>query len=231
MELVSLPSAIADLDLPVSTHNAPLTNPIPRYQQIGQQVEGCESLWLNSHFLTQPEADDYFRELMSSHIWPTSDYEVFGRRFTLPRQQTWHADEGIVYSYHNNLLPTRPWSPILAKLRKTVEVATGHSFNAVLANRYRTGEDYVGWHSDDEAEMGLEPVIASVSLGNKREFSFRPRRTQTSTNTLGATSVELSHGSLLLMAADFQQDWQHAVLQSSISGERINLTFRYVYPP
>lgn len=203
-----------------------------------QPVPDCPLLTLETSFLTREAAQYYFLNLLQQHDWPESDYEVFGRRFSLPRQQTWHADEGIMYSYHNNLLETRSWTPVLQSLREQVEATTGTRFNAVLVNLYRNGNDYVGWHSDDEKEMGDEPVIASLSLGAERLFSYRERQDVSDDSHNGllqdqrrAGQILLPSGSLVLMQAPFQQQWEHAVLKDATETPRINLTFRYVYPP
>ncbi len=181
-------------------------------------------------FLVPSDANRLYDALASAHHlperqWPQSDFQLFGRNLRLPRLQTWHADEGIVYSYTNNLLTTRPWSPILTALRLRVEAATGHSFNAVLVNYYRDGRDYVGWHSDDDREMGPTPVIASVSLGAEREFYYRRKDDH---ECVG--HQPLSHGSLLVMPPEFQHHWQHSVQADDSTTSRINCTFRYVYP-
>ena len=190
----------------------------------------CPLLLLQKDFLSAEEAESCFQQLLNHHDWPASDYEVFGRRFSLPRQQTWHADEGIVYSYHNNLLTTRPWTPSLQRLREKVESSTGSQFNAVLVNLYRNGDDFVGWHSDDEKEMGDEPVIASLSLGAERVFSYR-RQSPRGPLAGSESGVSLPSGSLVLMQAPFQDEWEHAVLRNTSTTARINLTFRYVLPP
>lgn len=189
-------------------------------------VADCSSLAFNRRFLNRARADELFNRLIVEHPWPANDYEVFGRRFTLPRLQTWHADDGVVYSYSDNLLRTQPWTPELLALRRRVERATGHQFNAVLVNFYRNGQDYVGWHSDDEVELGAEPVIASLSLGATRRFAYR-RKGGTGTQC----DMSLEAGSLLLMRPDFQCQWEHSVpaTDDDVSG-RINLTFRWVYP-
>lgn len=205
---------------------------------MAQTLPDCPLLTLEPTFLNPEKAQQLFLSLLHQHDWPESEYEVFGRRFSLPRQQTWHADESIVYSYHNNLLQTRAWTPVLQSLRGQVETATGSRFNAVLVNLYRNGNDYVGWHSDDEKEMGDEPVIASLSLGAERLFSYRERQDMSDDLHNGlfqdqrrTGQVLLPSGSLVMMQAPFQQAWEHAVLKDATETPRINLTFRYVYPP
>jgi len=186
---------------------------------------------LQQDFLNPEECRQYFSLLLHEHDWPPEHYEVFGRRFTLPRQQTWHADEGIVYCYSNNLLVTRPWTPLLQALRQSVEQASGRKFNSVLVNLYRSGNDYVGWHTDDDVEMGADPVIASLSLGRTRCFSIRPLTQQNTGTDNKEYFLMLTTGTLLIMEAGFQQTYEHAVLTDNEEGARINLTFRYVYPP
>ena len=172
------------------------------------------------------EQQHYCDAFVYTHPWPANHYEVFGRRFTLPRLQTWHADDGIVYRYSDNLLTTSPWTPMLLALRDRVERCSGYHFNAVLVNHYRNGSDYVGWHSDDERELGSAPVIASLSLGATRAFAFRDK-----SHPGKSGEVLLNGGSLALMAPEFQRDWQHSVPVACGDEARVNLTFRYVYPP
>ena len=208
------PVCIAGPDTVGQSGSAPLIPPTPALLTIQQA------------FLTAAESDDYLQFFLLQHLWPAQHYEVYGRRFTLPRQQTWHADPGIVYSWSDNLLQSRPWTPALQSLREKVQQATGQLFNAVLVNLYRSGQHYVGWHSDDDKEMGKNAVIASLSLGATRAFSIRP---------VGAAdgspcqNILLNSGCLLLMQAGFQQQYEHAVLADNSSDARINLTFRYVY--
>ena len=177
-------------------------------------------------FIPPNESEQLFVRLVAEQPWPDNHYQVFGRQFTLPRLQTWHADPGIVYCYSNNLLVSRPWNALLSSLRRRVEEATGCRFNAVLVNYYRDGSDYVGWHCDDDAEMGEAPVIVSLSLGAARDFSFRRKGNHGEVGRL-----VLSAGSLLRMPPQFQRDWEHSVLPVGHSGGRINLTFRYLFPP
>lgn len=177
-------------------------------------------------FLHAQESERAYRRLLAEQPWPSGVYTFGGRRFTLPRQQTWHADQGIVYSYSNNLLQTRPWTPLLNFLRQKVETALNAPFNAVLVNLYRDGEDFVGWHADDEREMGQNPLIASLSLGAERLFAYRHKQIAID----GA--IALPHGSLVVMPPSFQHQWYHSVpADPSVRQSRINLTFRYVLPP
>ena len=176
-------------------------------------------------FYSALAADQFLHDLLNNHHWPNSNYVVEGRRFSLPRQQSWHADEGVVYSYSNNLLVTRPWTSVLTTIRQEIQKVLGCQFNSVLVNLYRNGDDYVGWHADDEVELGVNPVIASLSFGATRKFSYK------STAADNAGDLHLRHGDLLVMEAGFQSQWLHSVPPDcQVINPRINLTFRYVYP-
>lgn len=182
------------------------------------------ALLQQSSLYSEPESRHLFERLLNENDWPDNRYVVAGRQFTLPRLQTWHADPGIVYSYSNNLLQTRPWTPLLLTIKARIEACLNYDFNAVLVNLYRDGNDYVGWHSDDEQELGAEPVIASLSLGATRSFAFRHKSSGES------GTIELTCGSLLCMQALFQHEWLHSVpMAKLVSSPRINLTFRKVF--
>lgn len=186
----------------------------------------CSELELIEDFYNAEECKPLLRYFLEQHVWPDNQYEYGGRRFELPRLQTWHADAGIRYSYSNNLLVTRPWTQVLLGIRADVESKLKQAFNSVLVNCYRNGEDHVGWHADDEPELGDSPCIASLSLGACRAFSYRHKR------TLNTDHVLLEAGSLLVMYPGFQRHWQHSVPKDGrIIAPRINLTFRKVIEP
>lgn len=175
----------------------------------------------------EAEAQRLFAQLCAETPWNDGGYSAAGRRFRLPRLQCWFSDPGIEYRYAQNLFNSHPWTPALGALRELVEAHTGERFNAVLANLYRDGSDAVGWHADDEDDLGPAPHIASLSLGATRRFHWRPKP-----GVVGeADSLALPAGTLLLMRAPFQQDWEHAVLaEPEVAGARLNLTFRLVRP-
>jgi len=197
-----------------------------------KQDPDCALLAVASGFYSRDESDWLYQCLQQQQQWPDNHYEVAGRRFQLPRQQTWHADSGIVYSYSNNLLQTRPWTPLLSSIRRRVEDFLATQFNAVLVNYYRNGDDYVGWHSDDEKEMGSAPVIASLSLGAARRFEIRDIPARADIDEPVRHHIGLESGDLVVMKAGFQNRWQHQVpAQPEVAHGRINLTFRRVLPP
>jgi alkylated DNA repair dioxygenase AlkB len=145
-----------------------------------------------------------------------------------PRLTAWYGDATARYSYSGLDLTPQPWTPALLALRTQVEQATGVTFNSVLLNLYRTGQDSMGWHADDEPELGPEPVIASISLGATRRFRLRPRHSQQLPHA--PLGLDLPSGSLLVMRGTTQQHWQHAVPKTARPvGPRLNLTFRTIH--
>jgi len=148
-------------------------------------------------FYDAAECERIYRRLLHEQDWPDNRYTVAGRQFTLPRLQTWHADPGIRYSYSNNLLQTRSWTPLLSEIRAQIESALNFSFNSVLVNLYRNGNDYVGWHSDNEPELGEQPFIASLTFGAERQFEFRHKQSSENGRVL------LRSGTLLIMQPIF----------------------------
>ncbi|MFZ2170670.1 MAG: alpha-ketoglutarate-dependent dioxygenase AlkB, partial [Methylococcaceae bacterium] len=174
-------------------------------------------------FYHAADCERIYRRLLHEQLWPDNRYTVAGRQFILPRLQTWHADPGIRYSYSNNLLETRSWTPLLSDIRIKIESFLNFSFNSVLVNWYRNGDDYVGWHADNEPELGEYPFIASLTLGAERLFEFRHKK------SLEHGRVLLRSGALLIMQPDFQHHWLHSVpIDKNVTSGRINLTFRKV---
>lgn len=156
--------------------------------------------------------------------WQAEEILMFGRRVPVPRLVAWHGDPAASYTYSGTPHLPRPWTPELALIRDRVGALTGVEFNAVLLNLYRDGRDGMGWHADDEPELGRDPVIASVSLGATRRFCLRHRRRRNL-----RVDIRLAHGSLLLMGGSTQHHWLHALPKTTApAGERINLTFRRV---
>jgi alkylated DNA repair dioxygenase AlkB len=185
----------------------------------------CPELEVIEAFYDTAVCERIYRRLLLDQQWPDNRYAVAGRQFTLPRLQTWHADPGIRYSYSNNLLETRSWTPLLSDIRARVESFLNFSFNSVLVNLYRNGDDYVGWHADNEAELGQQPFIASLTFGAERQFAFRHKKSSENGQEL------LRSGTLLIMHPDFQQHWVHSVpIDKNVTEGRINLTFRKVIP-
>jgi alkylated DNA repair dioxygenase AlkB len=170
------------------------------------------------------EASQFFNELLAGIPWQQERVLIFGQQRLVPRLVAWHGDPGACYTYSGTRHVPQPWTPTLERIRERVGGLTGHSFNAVLLNLYRDGRDGMGWHADDEPELGHDPVIASVSLGASRRFCMRHRRRKDQ-----KLDLSLPNGSLLLMSGATQRYWVHAVPKTAVPvGKRINLTFRQV---
>lgn len=179
-------------------------------------------------FLAGSEADSLLTVLWKELQWSQREITLFGRRVMQPRLVAWYGDPAATYGYSGLRLQPLAWHPGLQALREKLEQFAGNPFNSVLANAYRDGSDSMGWHSDDEPELGLEPLIASLSLGAERAFLVRSRiRSEQG----GPRSQRLvpAHGSLLVMRGSSQRLYQHAVPKTRRPVNlRINLTYRLV---
>ncbi|RJG06878.1 alpha-ketoglutarate-dependent dioxygenase AlkB [Noviherbaspirillum cavernae] len=172
-------------------------------------------------------AAQHMRVLLDEIAWRQETIVLWGQQHLQPRLSAWYGDAGSRYSYSGITLEPHPWTATLLRIKGDIEQVTGHRFNSVLLNLYRNERDGMGWHSDDEAELGPEPVIASLSLGEARIFHFRHRTRKTGK----PISLTLIDGSLLVMAGTTQKFWRHAVDKESVSRDaRINLTFRHIVP-
>ena len=178
----------------------------------------------NPHWLTLDEALGLSDRLKEEVNWRQDVIGTPGGPVPLPRLTAWQGEPGAVYVYSGIRNVPEPWTPTVSALRLRLQRELGAQFNSVLLNRYRGGADSISWHSDDERELGPEPVIASVSLGVTRTFELRHRK-----NAMPVERYALSSGSLLVMKGRTQQDWQHRIpKEPKVQGERINLTFRLV---
>ena len=165
------------------------------------------------------EADRLFDELMRVTTWRQETATVMGRRVPIPRLTAWHGEAGYVYS--GIRMEPAPWNEPLLELKALSERLARQRFNSVLLNLYRDGRDSVSWHADNEPGLGMEPVIASISLGAVRRFQLRHRRRNE------RLAIDLPHGSCLIMAGATQHHWLHQLPKTARPvGPRINLTFR-----
>ena len=180
-------------------------------------------LWLDPAFICAGLADAFYNQLQHQLAWRHDQITLFGRQVYIPRLQCFQGDPGISYCYSGLTLDTETWHPAVLDIKQKIEALCGHSFNSVLINYYRQGQDSMGWHSDDEPELGRNPVIASVSLGQPRRFLLRHRFDK----AIPQQELLLNNGSLLIMAGKLQHYWQHSVPKTKrpMAG-RINLTFR-----
>ncbi len=188
-----------------------------------------------SAWLSPSDADALFAALNAEIAWETHRIRMFGREIDSPRRSCWIGDPGAVYTYSRTRFEPRPWPLAMVPVRRRLVQTLGLDFDSVLANLYRDGRDSMGWHSDDEPELGSAPLIASLSLGATRRFLFKPKPSAAS--ALGGhhpaddrrRSLPLSHGSLLVMSGLTQANYLHALPATAKPvGARINLTFRRV---
>ncbi|HCX87158.1 MAG TPA: alpha-ketoglutarate-dependent dioxygenase AlkB [Gammaproteobacteria bacterium] len=185
--------------------------------------DGIFEYW--PRFLDAAEASSCLEQLQERIDWHTPRVFVYGRWVDSPRQSAWYGDSGAVYRYSGTVNQPSPWLPELDSLRERLKQFCTSHFNSVLANQYRSGRDSIGWHSDDEKELGPDPVIASVSLGGARRFLLQHRRRK----HLPIHEIVLEHGSLLVMGAGSQRAWRHSVPKTRRPvAPRINLTYRHV---
>lgn len=183
-------------------------------------VEDGELAWLAQLDLPLGN-DEMLARLIAETAWRAESVTLWGKTFLQPRLTAWHGDKE--YTYSGLRLDPLPFTPLQLIVKQAVEAATGYHFNSLLLNYYRDGRDSMGMHSDDEAELGPDPVIASVSFGEARTFIMRHRRTK---KTL---KLVLNSGSLLLMRGKTQHNWLHGINKSTRRmGPRINLTFRQI---
>jgi alkylated DNA repair dioxygenase AlkB len=184
--------------------------------------EGEARLWPAA--FAPEDATRLFEALRSGIRWQQEEIVIFGQRRQVPRLVAWHGDPGASYRYSGTDHHPEPWTPELEYIRERVSVLSGAAFNAVLLNLYRDGRDGMGWHADDESELGRNPAIGSVSLGATRRFCLRHRRRKDL-----KIDLDLPHGSLLLMGGATQHHWVHALPKTQRPvGERVNLTLRWV---
>lgn len=171
-------------------------------------------------WLAPSDADRLLATLLAAPFWRQEQITLFGRQVAQPRLSAWMGDPGAVYTYSGLTLAPIPWTPEVQALRRRLG-----DFDSVLLNLYRDGRDAMGFHADDEPELGPEPTIASVSLGAARRFLLKPRRAG-----VEARELSLTHGSLLVMSGSSQRDWVHGVpREAKVTSPRVNLTFRRIH--
>jgi alkylated DNA repair dioxygenase AlkB len=173
----------------------------------------------------QPDTSVWRDSLIAQTPWRQESIEVWGRTHPQPRLTAWYGDDGASYAYSGLSLAPLRWTPLLASIKQQVEACCEHRFNSVLLNYYRDHRDSMGMHADDEPELGPEPVIASLSLGEQRVLRFRHRYDSGEP----AVKLPLDDGSLLLMSGATQRNWKHGIDKlSRFCGPRVNLTFRRI---
>jgi alkylated DNA repair dioxygenase AlkB len=202
-------------------------------QHLARSLERASArTWLGPHsflihergLLSAADADRRFRALRECLAWEQREIVLFGKRIVQPRLIAWAGE--VPYRYSGQTLPVRSFPVPLAELRVRVEAASGAHFNHALANLYRDQNDAMGFHSDDEPELGDDPVLASLTLGATRRFVIHPKKKKSGA---GSLTLTLGHGDLLVMGGAFQSEYRHGVPRERTPvGERINVTFRLI---
>lgn len=180
-------------------------------------------LFLIKNFLGSREASSIQQQLLSELEWEEETIAMFGKSLKIPRLVCWYGDPGASYKYSGTVHDPLPWTPTLTDLKARIEIDSKQRFNSVLGNLYRNGQDSMGWHADKEKELGLNPLIASLSLGAKRLFKLRHNKSKQ------IIDLHVCHGSLLLMGGNLQHRWRHCLPKNHANnGSRVNLTFRLI---
>lgn len=171
--------------------------------------------------LEQEQANRYLNLLLNEVPWRNDEAVIYGRNIVTNRKVAWYGDNAFSYTYSNTTRHALPWTPVLLELKDIAEKHSGTTFNSCLLNLYHSGEEGMSWHSDDEKELGKNTVIASLSLGAARKFSFKHKITKEKAD------VVLGNGTLIIMKGTTQSHWIHSLPKSlKVKSARINLTFR-----
>jgi len=175
-------------------------------------------------FFSPSESDHYLIRMQEEIEWKQETIKLYGKELLQPRLTAFCGDTGKKYSYSGITMRPRKWTDSLLEIKRRIEMVAGVQFTSALLNFYRDGKDSMGWHRDNEKELGVNPVIGSVSFGATRTFQFRNYKEKKV-----AGSIELTHGSLLLMKGETQRHWEHQLPKMNKEiGKRINITFRVI---
>jgi len=175
-------------------------------------------------FFEKEQADIIFAKLVQEIPWQQDEIRVYGKIHPQPRLTALFGNEGKPYSYSNITMQPHPWNLLLQKIKMKIENIAAVNFTTVLLNQYRDGKDSNGWHTDNEKELGINPVIASLSFGAERTFQLKHNLDKDLKK-----SIILEHGSLLLMKGTTQHFWKHQIPKTAKPiGPRINATFRVI---
>jgi alkylated DNA repair dioxygenase AlkB len=165
----------------------------------------------------------WFKSCLNDLNWEKGFIKIFGKTHQIPRLQSWYADNGIEYTYSGKKLKRHNWNETLIEIKGEIEKITSFKFNSVLANLYRDENDSMGLHSDNEKELGINPVIASLSLGESRDLYFKHKNIKKSLN------IPQKNGQLIVMHGETQKYWKHEIKKTKkLKKPRINLTFRNI---
>ena len=171
-------------------------------------------------------SDVILDDILEGLVWRNDFITMYGKTHPLPRLTAWYGEKGLVYKYSGIKMVAVEWTPILLKLKTQLENTLNTKFNSVLINYYRDGNDHMSYHSDNEKELGPDPVIASLSFGETRSFQLKHKFDQSKKTFV----LPITNGSLLVMKDKLQFFWVHKIAKTTkVIGPRLNLTFRYIH--
>ena len=177
------------------------------------------------NFFDFDQSQLYMKHLTNDIKWKREKIRMWGREIVTKKRIAWYADEGKSYTYSGSTFHPDQWNELLLEIKKHVEQYIKFQFNSVLLNEYPNGKVGMGWHSDDERELGIDPIIASLSFGANRDFIFKHKTDKSFENI----KIHLKSGSLLLMLGSTQHHWKHSLPKRlKVREPRINLTFRKI---
>lgn len=193
---------------------------------INKQIIELSGAYLEYYpaLFSEKESENYLNYFLEFEEWKQETIKIFGKEVLQPRLTALFGEEDKTYSYSGITMKPKPFTPTLLKIKDGCEKHSGEKFNVCLLNLYRDGSDSMGWHSDDEKELGKNPVIASVSFGAERAFHLKHKK-----DTKLKKKLVLENGSLLIMAGTTQHFWKHQLPKTKKKvGPRVNLTFRKI---
>lgn len=174
-------------------------------------------------FLSKEDSQFYFKHIAQNTSWESDQIQLFGKEYVTKRKTAFYGDSGLTYTYSRKEKVALPWSNTLQSLKNQLEKVSGFQFNSCLLNLYHKGDEGMSWHSDNEKELGKAPVIASISLGETRKFSWKHKTIK------DRYDLYLEEGSLLIMQGAMQEHWLHCIPKTSkVQGARVNLSFRQI---
>ncbi|WP_026450725.1 alpha-ketoglutarate-dependent dioxygenase AlkB family protein [Aequorivita capsosiphonis] len=172
---------------------------------------------------SEEEANNYFELLLNTIPWKNDEAVIFGKKIITKRKVAWYGDRKFEYTYSKVTKKAQLWTPELLQLKKYIEDKSDETFNSCLLNLYHSGDEGMAWHSDGEKDLKKNGAIASVSFGSERKFAFKHKETKET------VSLNLEHGSLLIMKDTTQSHWLHRLPPTKkVNSARVNLTFRTI---
>ena len=176
-------------------------------------------------FISHDQSIEYKDQLLAEVAWQQNKIKMFGKIYDEPRLTAWYGDQGLTYKYSGIQLVPTPWTGLLEKLKSKVNIAANTQFNSALLNYYRDGQDSMGYHQDNEKELGSNPIIASLTFGAERTFQLK----HITDKSIKRKDIPLKSGSLLIMAGATQHHWKHQIPKTKkFIGPRLNITFRTI---